>query len=1462
MGVASATEDVNGSADIAGDADSLDIAQSIEYVESDSLEIADEDNIAQNDGDALGDGGKYLNVSDAYGYLNKFRTEEGVWQWNGDDTTKTYFNTEDAVWLVPLERDEDLENVAKLRAKELVEVYDHIRPDGTYFYTAFPENYEPMGENIAYGYLSAEDVTEAWKETYDPYQYQGHRRNMLTPEYNRVGIAAYEYNGVIYWAQEFGGKYDPRPVEDKDVFYVENNNTETPGFRIEMPVYATGDFIVQINGRELMRKSMFQGKASIVIYGLKAGMYDVELVYGGDNNYESFNRTVTINATGDDSPVASFVYLNTLVKLAGDEAKLEKDYFFDAETDSDLAWGIIIPEYMTIDGQGHTVDAKGQSRIFFSMESVTLKNIRLVNAAISDFGAALLSYNLAFLENCTFINNSAGICGGAVYAVNQIHAYPSNTFINNSAGINGGALFGEAAVVAKDSTFENNRAGNLGGAIYAQGSLNSENSNYANNTNLHLYSRLTVYGNGNSWDDEYSRVFANATCDGGVVNLECDLIATQTVILNASNVVINGNGHSINASGKTRIFFATGSNLTIRNITLIGGYSVGEGGAIFAGDCDITVIDATFKDNRAETGAAISTNRGNVRILDSTFTDNTANAGGGVYSDEGNVTVTDSFFKNNDASDYGGGALYCDAKINVTGSTFIGCDSPRYGGAIFTMDKLHVSDCLFENCTSAIGGVFNSNGGGVIVNSTFADNYAKLDGGVFSASSDMSIADCNFTGNGAGKFGGVMYLFGGDTSIISSSFINNTAAVSGSVAYTKGNVTIKKSEFLNNSAPDGAINITSDEGALDADDETVYDTPLKEFESVTLGIVSADDITYGEEMVIEVNVTDNNGLALNIGSVSAVVNGKTYSANVTGKVAKIVICNLDAATYSAELTYAYDKQYPESESLAFKVNPADSSIGMVNASVIYGGSLLVSVTSKGRAVDEGSIMISVNGKNFTAPVNEGIASADISSLDAGDYTANAVYTGVNFMNSTDVFSFKVTPADSSVEVADASVVYGGSLLVSVTSKGRAVDEGSIMISVNGKNLTANVNEGIASVDISQLSAGDYNGILYYNSINFKNTTEEVSFRVFAADSSIEANACDVSFGNSVVIDVEVKSPSMVVNEGAILISIDGGDYDCEVKDGHAVIEIPDLAIGNYSGELSYTAVNFKNASKTVSFKVIPEKSDLTVAIGNITYGEKAIFNVNVSSNGKAVSGGYISVSVGDFTNRTEVIDGHATLSITNLDAGTYYASVNYIGEGKFSDESADCRFSVAKKTVTITASDKTYVINYGGKYSVTVQNAAGEKVKFTFNGKQIGSAVTDENGTAEITLTSKILKDAKAGKKNLAIELESNNYQSSKNVKITVNKEKTKITAGKKTFKAKAKTKKYSVTLKAGKNGVSKVAVYLKIKGKTYKATTNKKGTATFKIKLSKKGTFTAKITFKANSYYNKSTKSVKIKFK
>ena len=248
--------------------------------------------------------------------------------------------------------------------------------------------------------------------------------------------------------------------------------------------------------------------------------------------------------------------------------------------------------------------------------------------------------------------------------------------------------------------------------------------------------------------------------------------------------------------------------------------------------------------------------------------------------------------------------------------------------------------------------------------------------------------------------------------------------------------------------------------------------------------------------------------------------------------------------------------------------------------------------------------------------------------------------------------------------------------------------------------------------------------------------------------------------------------------------------------------------------------------------------DFEFDVEDNVYGKTAKIHVNVTSNGKPVNGGNLSAVVNNVTYSADVVNGVATLQIPNLNGGSHDINITYVpNDSNYNNRTELYALVINKQNLVITAKDAAYIINYGGKYSITLKDlngtaVAGEKVTFTLNGKAVGSAVTNANGVATISLTAKALKSAKAGKKNMVIKLASNNYAASKTVKITINKEKTKIAAKNKKFKKSKKTKKYTITLKNSKGkGVKKVKVTLKVKGKTYNAKTNAKGKATFKSK-------------------------------
>lgn len=96
-----------------------------------------------------------------------------------------------------------LTDAAQVRAKEIVESFSHTRPDGrkcgtAYFDQGGSKTY--IGENIAAGYQSPEDVVNGWMNS------EGHRWNILNKEYKKIGIGYYYQNQSEYrrfWVQMF-----------------------------------------------------------------------------------------------------------------------------------------------------------------------------------------------------------------------------------------------------------------------------------------------------------------------------------------------------------------------------------------------------------------------------------------------------------------------------------------------------------------------------------------------------------------------------------------------------------------------------------------------------------------------------------------------------------------------------------------------------------------------------------------------------------------------------------------------------------------------------------------------------------------------------------------------------------------------------------------------------------------------------------------------------------------------------------------------------------------------------------------------------------------------------------------------------------------------------------------------------------------------------------------------------------
>ena len=100
--------------------------------------------------------------------------------------------------LDPLTGLDKLQQATDIREKEIVELFDHTRPDGSSCFTVAQEvglTYYSMGENIAAGQTSPSWVMNSWMNS------EGHRANILTAGYDHLGVG--EVNN--HWVQLFLG---------------------------------------------------------------------------------------------------------------------------------------------------------------------------------------------------------------------------------------------------------------------------------------------------------------------------------------------------------------------------------------------------------------------------------------------------------------------------------------------------------------------------------------------------------------------------------------------------------------------------------------------------------------------------------------------------------------------------------------------------------------------------------------------------------------------------------------------------------------------------------------------------------------------------------------------------------------------------------------------------------------------------------------------------------------------------------------------------------------------------------------------------------------------------------------------------------------------------------------------------------------------------------------------------------
>jgi hypothetical protein len=148
-------------------------------------------------------------------------------------------------------------------------------------------------------------------------------------------------------------------------------------------------------------------------------------------------------------------------------------------------------------------------------------------------------------------------------------------------------------------------------------------------------------------------------------------------------VTIKGNGYTIDAKGKSRIFHVTSGAINITNVTLKNGKADTGGAIYFENDISNSNINATYINNTATRGGAnyfwgsvLGSN------VSGTFINNTATNGGANFFDcEVSTSNISGTYANNTAEQDGGANNFYSVSTSNISGTYINNTAEWYGGA-------------------------------------------------------------------------------------------------------------------------------------------------------------------------------------------------------------------------------------------------------------------------------------------------------------------------------------------------------------------------------------------------------------------------------------------------------------------------------------------------------------------------------------------------------------------------------------------------------------------------------------------------------------------------------------------------------------------------------------------------------------------------------------------------------------
>ncbi|WP_292607835.1 Ig-like domain-containing protein [Methanobrevibacter sp. UBA188] len=508
--------------------------------------------------------------------------------------------------------------------------------------------------------------------------------------------------------------------------------------------------------------------------------------------------------------------------------------------------------------------------------------------------------------------------------------------------------------------------------------------------------------------------------------------------------------------------------------------------------------------------------------------------------------------------------------------------------------------------------------------------------------------------------------------------------------------------------------------------------------------ITANVVVNGNRVTLTVNVDENA-----TGFVELKFGDNVFNIALTDGVGTLTT-SLPYGNYSLDITYLGDENFNKNSTkceFAVVAPTKENTTISLDVDVVSNENIAiftVEVDSKATGIVKFEVTGAEEYSLYVDVIEGKAVFEDV--LKDGNYTVIATYMGDSRFNTNVTSSdFTIsTPAKPDINITLPDIVPGESSVVDVALPGDAA--GTVFVLVGGKEVSsAPVTNGSAKVTIPELTAGNHTvEVKYSGDAKYASITKTSIVSVSKVD--VPANSTSIK----VTLAVGSKSPKFNITlpndaKGYVVISINGIDYFASVENGTAIVNVPSLAYGNYSVNVTYSGDDKYNYLMNNTTAKIP-KPKLTAKNIKIAYTNAYKYKVRVTIDGKAVVKQYVTFKFNKKTyKRLTNSKGYATLKLPKVKPKkTKYTITMSYKDIKLSKKIKVNSIIVAKN-LKVKKSAKYLKIKVKLK-TVAKKVQKGKKITLKFNGKKY-KAKTNKKAIATFKIKNNVLKKLKVGKK-------------------------------------------------------------------------------------------------------------------